>query len=317
MSVLDIRNNPVRRAVRRWKRTVPLKPDACPDARVLTRYCEGLLSQGDKDLITKHLVKCEPCYFAVTESVRISQECAELGRTPRRWVAQLAGAAALFLTTAVLVSLTQRHGQSHPEEVFVPTGSTQLRIRTDVSGADLNKTPSDADDRRVSEDTASELAAALSRTVPETFHSRTVSAASSEPRNRRVVPGPIEGKPEPALDLGAVNHRVQNEIARFYLERWRETRDIQDAVAAFRAANRALTAGPELLDARFNVASALEAMATSLQDEARKALEQYLSADTTSSRALEIMRRLNTHPMPKDAWLVTGLQPRPSAEKSK
>jgi hypothetical protein len=110
---------------------------------------------------------------------------------------------------------------------------------------------------------------------------------------------------------------MQNEIARFYLERWRETRDIQDAVAAFRAAKRALAAGPELLDARFNVASALEAMATSLQNEAKTALEEYLSADATSSRALEIRQRLNTHTMPKDAWLVTDLHRGPSAEKDK
>jgi hypothetical protein len=292
MSVSEIRNRTAGRAAQRWRRCVPLDPEACPDGRALTEYCEGRLSQGDKEWVTNHLLQCERCYFGVTESIRISHECVDQIRTPRRWVAQLAWAAALVLTTGVLVSLAVRHGPQ-PQVADRLLGASQSRLRTDLSGAELNRTPSDADDQGVSNAAASELSAALNRAASAAVEGASAGNAPPDPRTLRVKPVPVKVTPGPALGVAAVNQRAQNEIASAYLERWRKTQDLEDALAAFRAAKRALTDGPELLDARFNVASALEAMATSLQNETRKAWEQYLSADMTSDRSRHVKRRLD------------------------
>ena len=89
------------------------------------------------------------------------------------------------------------------------------------------------------------------------------------------------------------NPKSQNHLAAAALVRWGMTRQLSDAVIAFDAAKLANAEDPELLDARYNLASAVEAMSLSLQDDARKSWEEYLSVDSTSDRAQQVRRYLN------------------------
>jgi len=86
--------------------------------------------------------------------------------------------------------------------------------------------------------------------------------------------------------------RVQNDRASTYLARWQRTRSLEDAVAAYEAARNAVSSDPKRIEARFNLALALEAMSSSFQDEARQAWKSYLDVDSTSSRARESRRHL-------------------------
>ena len=309
MSVSDIRNRTEVRAVP-WRGSTPPNPEACPDGRALSEYCEGRLSHREKESITSHLVECERCYFGVTESMRIAHESVDDRPAPRRWVTQLASAAALVLTTGALVSFVDRHGQPRPpaaDDLVVQAARSPLR--TDLSGAELNKTPADAGDARTLNVAASQLAEALRPAIPniEGAIARTSPRDLGVPRVKTV---PVKGKSGLPPGAAALKQPAQNDLARLYLDRWRESKDLEDAIAALQAARRALTEDPEELDARFNMAEALEAMTASLQDEARKAWEQYLSADAISSRAQEVRRRLNASPKPKNFSYVAGGLPR-------
>jgi hypothetical protein len=93
--------------------------------------------------------------------------------------------------------------------------------------------------------------------------------------------------------IGSQSPQAQNQFADLALANWRKRRQLADAVAAFYAAKLASSADPQLIEARYNLASALEAMSISLRDDAHKRWEEYLTVDSTSDRARDVRRYLD------------------------
>ena len=110
--------------------------------------------------------------------------------------------------------------------------------------------------------------------------------------------------------VGAKSSQAQNSIAAASLKRWRTTRQLSDAMAALGAASLANSTDPQLPEARYNLAAALDATSISLGEEARKAWQEYLLVDSTSDRALEVRRHLNQEDKSKTLpALVSAIRP--------
>jgi hypothetical protein len=86
--------------------------------------------------------------------------------------------------------------------------------------------------------------------------------------------------------------KVWNERAAFQLAQWQQTRRAEDALTAFNAAQSAVADDPRLIEARYNLALALEAVSASFREASLRAWEDYVAIDSTSSRACEAQRRL-------------------------
>ena len=309
MSVSDIRSRTAQRTAPQGRRCAPLNVETCPDTLMLTTFCEGRLAKRDTESIASHLVGCERCYFAVTESMRMSLEYTGHGRQRPRWLwPGLAWAAGLVLTTGVLMSLADRRGTSPPQAAVSTAGATESQVRARASDDQPDKTPPTGGGHDYSTGAASEVSSATDRPTRGIVDGAVVSTATYDRDGLRLKNLPVTAKPEPTLDEAA-RARAQNALAGVLLARWRDTRHLEDAVAAFEAAKRALAAAPQLPESRYNMASALEAMSTSFQHEARNAWEDYLTVDLTSSRAKEVRRHLETYKAPDSTSQIAGLHP--------
>jgi len=87
----------------------------------------------------------------------------------------------------------------------------------------------------------------------------------------------------------------EHSLADLFLQRRRDSQHLDDAVAAYEEAQRAIAANPRLLEARISLALALEAISTSFRRDATKAWEEYLALDAISTRAKDITRHLEAY----------------------
>jgi len=256
--------------------------------------------------MVQHLIQCERCYFAISESMRLSGESRDHGIRRSRWLwsGLAASAAALLLSTLVFKSPANRdlvHGEQ----------ATVSHERASEQGG-----------QRVSVPTLSEQA--TSTTVRDV-----VGAVRDEPidvatKNRSSVQARAEdvqslllaltraGSNAGFADLG--NPRAQNQLAETYLARWHETERLEDAVFAFEAARLASTGDPQFLEARYNLGWALEAMSTSMQKNARHVWEECLAVDSTSHHAQEVKRHLSRKKNTADSSELAGIG-RPASMK--
>jgi hypothetical protein len=314
MTVSDIRSRTAQRTALPGRRCAPLNAETCPDAAMLTTFCEGRLATRDRESIASHLVGCERCYFAVTESMRISLECTGHGRQRSRWLWRgLAWAAGLVLTTGVLTSLADRRSASQPPGAISTAEAARPQVGPGAPDDQPNAARPDGGEPGYSAAPASDVSAA---DRPTRDKRAVLSAATYDLRGLRPQNLQVTTKPEPTLDEAA-GARAQSALAGVLLARWRDTKHLEDAVAAFEAAKRALAAAPQLPEARYNMASALEAMSTSFQHEARNAWEEYLTVDLTSSRAKEVRRHLETYKGPDGASQIAGLHRFGATERDK
>jgi len=67
-------SNTTTRASSSWQEDGPEDHDleSCPDASRLAAFCEGHLDKLGQQSISRHLLRCRRCYFAFTESARLS-----------------------------------------------------------------------------------------------------------------------------------------------------------------------------------------------------------------------------------------------------
>jgi hypothetical protein len=137
---------------------------------------------------------------------------------------------------------------------------------------------------------------------------------SPAPTDQRGVNGAMtsaSGLDSPLVPAGA-ELASPAERAAVSLRDWRTTGQLGYAVAALEAAKYASLADPQLQEARYNLASALEATSISLRDDARKLWEAYLAVDSTSDRAREVKHYLDEQDKSGKSPEQVSLHPLPS-----
>lgn len=265
---------------------------SCPDSELLTAFCEGRAARADRESIMDHLLLCERCYFAFIESARPPDEDAR-GRRERARVVweRLAWAAALILTTGVLTSaLLLRH--ESPQQASMSAGEEPSLLAGSPTSDSKAKQTSPIPKEQ------SPLAAVAAWVTRRSEGGVVnVATAPTQPFALRT-----------STPQGEAKSQAQNALADFYLRRWQDTKSPDEAVAAFEQSQRAVAANPRSLDARMNMALALEALSESFRREARKAWEEYLTFDSTSGRAKEIKGALETDDKNShNSWLEAAI----------
>jgi Putative zinc-finger len=278
MNAWRTRRNRTRRASSSWNEDGPgdHDHDSCPDAALLGAFCEGQLSESDREFVSSHLLHCSRCYFAFTESARLSEEGAQGSRAQSRdlW-RQLAWAAALIVTTAVLASALLLRGE--------PQQQARVSASQEPSFVAGPPTPDGKPNEAAPVPKEQSPLAAVASWVVQHSHAGIVHVATAPTQRSGVrTPTPQDEAKSQAL----------NALTESLLRRWQVTKSSDDAVAAFEQSQRAVAANPRSLDAKMNMALALESLSESFRREARKAWEEYLTFDSTSIRAKNIKRAL-------------------------
>jgi hypothetical protein len=262
-----------RRAVATYTVDTP-RIGGCPGYEALTAFVERRLAGAERDVVVSHLAECEACYFAVTEAA------AAVPSADPHWswraAAILASAALIALATAAGL-VWQRHTGTIVSAGTNPVGSSS-RITQRSASSTSGKT--DGSEERQQETADERLAKALAD-----------SAAMKEKAGTN-----LRAKYVPATELNA--------RAAAYLSQWQRSHLLKDAVAAADAARTAVDNDPRLLDARLNLARALEAMSSSLRDESARAWQRYLAGGPAEVhagearlhlRALQAMKAAEQH----------------------
>src|SRR6266516_4685270 len=98
-------------AIRWWTPHSLRDAETCPGFPVLTAFAERRLGKRDREWMIRHLTRCERCYFAISESMRMSGESRDYGTWRHSrwlWSGLAASAAALLLSTIAFKSLANR-----------------------------------------------------------------------------------------------------------------------------------------------------------------------------------------------------------------
>jgi hypothetical protein len=236
----------------------------CPGFTVLTAFVEHRLSGTDRDAVVSHLTQCEACYFAVTEAASVGPLVSHHGMW--RWQTRvvLASAAAVTLAVAMTLPFMLSHSRQTAAERASLAGETTSTV-TEGAGSHLATGSKEQQQKDVN--------VALAKAVA------TYQATLKQTGGTNV----------PAAYVPA---NVLNERAAFQLAQWQRTRRSEDALAAFSAAQSAVADDPRMIEARYNLALALEAVSASFREASLRAWEDYVAIDSTSNRACEAQRRL-------------------------
>jgi tetratricopeptide (TPR) repeat protein len=281
---------------------------ACPDPETLAGYLDGRLSGSDRDRVVAHLADCEDCYFVFAESVRTLAVAPPVSRAAHMWrtaasapawgkaaaaVASLAAAA--MLTFAVQPQIASRWwpGGSDVADLVTAVGTARTfeprltggfaygQVRGALRAGDSSVVVVSPDVRIAA---ARIEKAAIARPTPQMLHS--VGIAS-------LVVGDVARAVsvlEQAADQAPPEAPTLTDLSAAYLTRAARNRDRSDLLKALALADRAIKSDPQMVEALFNRALALERL--SLVREARDAWRDYLKIDGGSGWAGEARSHL-------------------------
>jgi CHAT domain-containing protein len=283
----------------------------CPDAERLAEYADGVLGPADRAEIEGHLVDCADCRAVIGETMAF-QQAHPVAASPkpavvvpfrsRRWVTgAVAGlAAAAVLALAVRVVRPQwidglfgpSGGRPELEELIAalanePTRPVEGRLTGGFKYAPPPSPTRGPGDREVAPDVriaaakiekqaqaietpANEAALGIAYLATGQFDKAIASLEESTAKD-----------PQSAL--------FSSDLSAAYIARATRQNTGSDWPKALAAAERAVTLNPNLIEAYFNRAIALEGL--HLSDEAAAAWSAYLSADQKTSWAAEAQRR--------------------------
>jgi len=289
---------------------------ACPGPNQLAAFLDGRLTAEDEAAVQTHIGDCDACLALVAETAMAALPdlvARPVGNptsvAPRAWsrsprAAGLAAVAAV-LVAALLVSglwslprrqgpmladLADAAGQGRPVEGRLTGGFTHRPWFAPLAGGQGGAMTSS---------TAIQLAAGKIR--------GTLDAGSTAPRlhDYGVSQVLLRDWDQAARALTAAareqprNARYQSDLAALYLERVRNGQHPGDLIKALAAAERARLADPQLAEAWFNRALALEQLA--LRPQAQAAWTEYLAIDASSPWAQEARDHLALLEVPAEA----------------
>jgi hypothetical protein len=228
----------------------------CPSFDALTAFVERRLASAERDLIVGHLAQCEACYFAVTETA--AAMASPDHKSVWRHATALASAAVLMLAAAASLLLWQRHTGS----MSIMNTAANPAVSTTSAATQPSALPAPAPtggtQERPQQGPEDRLARALA-----------IYGAATKGKGGTKVPATYTPAREP-------NDRAASFLAH-----------LNDVVGAFDAAG-----DPPTMDARLNLALALETMSASLREESVRAWEKYLAAGPDPDQAREARQHL-------------------------
>ena len=280
--------------------------DECPDLETLAAYLDGRLSAGARDRVAEHVAACETCYFVFAEAAQTHPVAEPKGKTPgestRVWMSYRrlmwsSGAAALTTAACIwlivggtwrprttespeLRSLIAAVGSDRTIEARLSGGFSYGPLRGVVRAGESVATMSP--DVRIA--AARIEKEAIAHRTPQTLKSLGIAYLVMGDINR-AVPALEEAADQPSADP-----RTLSDLSAAYLVRAARANQPQDFARALAAAQRAVTTDPEVAEAWFNRALALEAL--SLREQARDAWQEYLKVDSKSGWAEEARTHL-------------------------
>jgi tetratricopeptide (TPR) repeat protein len=275
----------------------------CASAEDLAALLDGRLPPHERQRIEAHIAECETCYDWFAEIATLQDDAAVDGANAatdalraappgRRWRtpmvgAGLAAAAAIWLAVAPPASLIRwwmPDARPELQQMVAAVGPRRATVGRITGGFEWGPRPSVT--RGLTDEVRPEMRLALARLAEEAERAPTARALAARGSSQLAA-----GQIDPAIrDLEAAlaaDDRMAfawSDLAAAYIGRRSLTGEAQDAVRARDAARRALAINPELPEARFNLALALEATDPS---GAIEALQQYLGADSSSPWAVE------------------------------
>ena len=276
---------------------------ACPGLNALAAFLDGRLAAGDKAAVQEHIATCDVCLELVAETLLVPAPVlvarpvgTAASGAPRSWSrspwAAVAAAVAAVLIAALLApglgslpnvgqgpklaDLADAAGLGRPVEGRLTGGFTHRPWFAPLAGGQGGAMTSS---------TAIHLAAGKIRgnlqadSTATRLHSYGVSQVLLRDWAQASLALAAAAREQPK------NARYQSDVAALYLERVRNGERPGDLIKALAAAERARLADPQLPEAWFNRALALEQL--SLRGQARAAWADYLARDHSSAWADE------------------------------
>jgi CHAT domain-containing protein/tetratricopeptide (TPR) repeat protein len=272
----------------------------CPDAEVLAAYVDQGLSAGERAQLERHLADCDSCRLIVARVVDTKHAVGATtvtgggGRLLRLTRPQVAwGAGSLAAVAAVVMLMINVGHRSKLADLAAAVGEERT-VEARLTGG-FRYGPVRAPVRSGGSSAASDdwtVYAAASRirgdaqndpSAPNLHALGLAHLVLGEYDDAvRAIEDAVSEDPGPA--------RYHSDLAAAYLARAKHLDRPDDLPRALGAAERALKTDDTLHEARFNRALALEALF--LEDQARKAWEDYIARDPSSGWANEARERL-------------------------
>jgi tetratricopeptide (TPR) repeat protein len=287
-----------------------------PEAEQLAEYADGVLSAASRAEVDQHLADCADCRAVVMETMaflesNLANPASAAPRVvpfrPRRWVrgvtVGLAAAAALML--AIRVARPEwvgglfgpRGDRPELEELIAAVAGEPTRpVEGRLSGG-FKYGPPPSPTRGGADRAASpDVRIAAAKIEKAAGERETPEARAALGAALLVLGDTSQGVPalEAAARMSPDNALIQNDLTAAYLARSRREGGAQDLGRAISAADLALKSDPDLVEALFNRALALEMLGPA--SAARDAWNAYLKRDASSAWADEARRRLGLLP---------------------
>lgn len=295
--------------------------EGCPDLETIAAYVDGRLESPPREAVAAHLSACEDCYEMFAETARFQKEdgaamdepVASVARPWFRRPAALAGIAASLLAAGLVGvaflkgGLGAGGGRSPAFRELVKAVGTTRPIEPRLTGGFAwGPVPSPKRGATPQRDADAYLVQGAAGRVMKEMEGRESADAFGALGTAQLVVGKTDEAVtafEEAVRLSPRDPRLLSDLSAAYLERARTFGRAEDLPKALEAASKAVELEPELLEAQFNRALALDAL--HLGAEARKAWEGYLKVDERSDWSREARRRL-AEPSPSPG---AGLSP--------
>lgn len=278
----------------------PMHPmSSCPDPGELAAFIDGTLGAADRIRLEEHLAGCDACRELLASTVQLLRVPATVGSgqpaASRRWRGALAIGAGLAAAASVLLAVWLNpgwFGGGDPRlEALVAAVGTERTFEGRLSGgfaygAVRTPTRSGTDTANLSLlAAAGELQqAAAADPSAANLHAWGVAQLLLADYDNALV------NLRDAAALAPQDARLQNDYASALLTRAARTGTSGDIARALELAETATTLDPDLREAWFNRAVALEGLA--LISRAREAWEAYLAKDSDSQWADEARTRV-------------------------
>jgi tetratricopeptide (TPR) repeat protein len=279
-----------------------------PDAERLAEYADNVLDTPARAEIERHLADCAACRAVVMETVAFlemnpagqTSTAAVIPFRSRRWLTGVAAGLAVAAALVLMVRVTRPGWLSGPngdrpelQELIAAVASEPTRpVEGRLSGGFKYAPPPSAtrggEDKNLSPDVRI-AAAKLEKLAGATADARAHAAAGAGYLAIRDYDKGVS-ELERAVDAAPGLSAFQSDLSAAYLARARWRDRPEDWPRALAAAERAIRANPQQVEAYFNRALALDAL--HLTDDAARAWREYVERDSSSGWSGEATNRL-------------------------
>lgn len=276
----------------------------CPDAETLAAFLDNRLHETEREIIAGHLASCDACYFAFSEAARMqlpnggeSADASWWTRPKMMSAAAVLAAAASVLVAVGLGVMPWQRSEARLDALVAAVGSARLVEPRVTGGFVYGPLTSTRSGQSMTFAASPDVRIAAAEIDKETATQMTAEALRA-----RAVAALMTGNSEAsvlaleeAVGRRPSDARVASDLSAAYLVRHRRVGDAADASKALASADRALALDPQLAEAQFNRALALERLGET--GPARVAWQRYLELDTDSGWADEARARLRDLPV--------------------